>query len=424
MLEWLLIRLPARTAASAEPDAVPWMVVDNAGHQVAPPGAASLAEIARMADQRRVVVIVPGVDVLALEAELPPLSGARLLQAIPFAVEEQLAEDVDTLHFAAGTRQPSGRTPIEIVSRRLVEEWLRELAAVGIAPRAMYADTGLLPAVRGHAVALLESADLAIRVDDRPVLRLPARPFTDAILLACSADAGSPLPPLTLYVSPADWQLARTEIEPMRERFVNFRVQLLPNGPLPVFAPRAVGAGAGDLLPVNLLQGAFAPRSHTLAEWRPWRLAAALGTLALALHLGALTVENRQLRASERALDAAIAEVVRVTLPGESAVENPRARIEQRLLAVRAGQGDSGPWLRALVALAAARVASPDAELQSMGLESGAVNVRIKAANAESLERISAALRAGGWRAELQAGNASENAYEGRIRLSMAGNES
>ncbi len=424
MVEWLLIRLPARTTAPAEPDAVPWMVVDEAGHQIVPPGAATLAKIATMVDQRRVVVIVPGADVLGLEAELPPLSGAKLLQAIPFAVEEQLAEDVDTLHFAAGSRLPSGRTPIEVVSRPLIEGWLQQLAAIGIAPRAMYADTGLLPAVRGQTVALLESADLAIRVDDRPVLRLPATPFAEALLVAFAAETASPLPPLTLYASPADWQLARSEIEPMRERFATFKVQLLPNGPLPLFAPRAVGAEAGDSRPVNLLQGAYAPRSRALTEWRTWRLAAALGAIALALHAGALALEYRNLRAAERALDAAIGEVVRVTLPGDSDGANPRARIEQRLLAVRAGQGDTGPWLRALAALASARIASPEAELESLGLESGAVNVRIKAANAESLERISAALRASGWQAELQGGSASENAYEGRIRLSVVRSDS
>jgi type II secretion system protein L len=185
-----------------------------------------------------------------------------------------------------------------------------------------------------------------------------------------------------------------------------------------------VGGAAGAGAPINLLQGAFAPRSRSLGDWRPWRLAAALGALALAMHLGSLAFEYRQLRSSERALDAAIADVIRATLPGDSGAPNPRQRIEQQLLAVRSGQGDTGPWLRALSALAQARGASPDAELESVGLESDAVNVRIRAANAESLERISAALRASGWQAELQGGNASENAYEGRIRLRVVGGES
>lgn len=424
MSEWLLLRLPAHADASASTGSVPWMVVDGAGHQVVPPGSATLAGIAAMVGQRRVVVVVSGADVLAIEAELPPLSGSRLLQAIPFAVEEQVAEDVDTLHFAAGVRRSDGRTAVEVVSRSLIEGWLQELAEAGIAPHAIYSDTGLLPIASGQSVALLEAAELSIRVDDRPVLRLPAAPFADAVMIAFAADAGAELPPLTLYASPADWEVARVEVEPLRDRFTAFKVQLLPTGPLPLLAPRAVGVDGGAAAPINLLQGALAPRSRALGDWRPWRLAASLGALALAMHLGSLAVEYRQLRANERALDAAIADVVRTTLPGDSPTPNPRLRMEQQLLALRAGQSDTGAWLHALAALAEARRASPDAELESVGLEADVVNLRLRAANAESIERISAALRASGWQAELQGGNASANAYEGRIRLRVTGNES
>ncbi len=423
MPDSLLIRLPARADPSTPIGPVASMVVDGAGHQVEPPVTASLASIAPRIGQRRVIVIVPGADVLSLDAELPPLSGPRLLQAVPFAVEEQVAEDVETLHFAAGPRAPSGRTAVEVISRGLLSGWLEELASAGIMPQAMYADTALLPRASGQAIALLESADLAIRIDDRPVVRLPARPFADAIALAFATDAEAVLPPVTLYATPADWEAVRPEVEPLQPRFAQLKVQLLPSGPLPLLAPRAVGA-LGGAPPINLLQGVFAPRSRPFADWRPWRLAAALGMLALVMHLTALGLEYQRLRSSERALDAAIAELVQRTLPGDASAEEARRRIEQQLLAVRAGRGGGGPWLPALAALAQARTAAPEAELESVGLDSGAVNVRVRAATAESLERISAALRASGWQAELQAGSASPNAYEGRIRLRLAGGDS
>lgn len=423
MSEWLLIRLPARVDASDPTAAVAWMIVDGAGHQIVPPGTATLSGIAASVGQRRVVAIVPGADVLALEAEMPPLSGPRLLQAIPFAVEEQLAEDIDTLHFAAGAREPTGRTPIEVVSRALLEAWLRTLAQAGIKAEAVYSDSSLLPLASGQAVAWLEAGELSIRVDEGRVLRLPASPFADAVALAFNADAGTSLPPLTLYASPTDWEAARPEVERLRQRFASFKVQLLPAGPLPLFAPRAVALD-GTARPINLLQGDFAPRSRALDVWRPWRLAAGLAALALLMHLAALGFEYRGLRASERRLDAAIAEVLRSTLPGDSGAENPRALIERRLLAVRAGRGDAGAWLSALTALARARNASPEAEFDAVGLDADAVNVRIRAANAESLERISSALRASGWQAELQAGSSSPQAYEGRIRMRPAGSES
>ena len=48
----------------------------------------------------------------SLDPELPLRGGARLAQAVPFALEEQLASDVEGLHFAIGaarTRRPAAR---------------------------------------------------------------------------------------------------------------------------------------------------------------------------------------------------------------------------------------------------------------------------------------------------------------------------
>ena len=61
--------------------------------------AAALAEAAL---DRINIVIVPSEDVLVTTVTLPKMNRSRLLQAIPYALEEQVIEDVDTMHFAAG----------------------------------------------------------------------------------------------------------------------------------------------------------------------------------------------------------------------------------------------------------------------------------------------------------------------------------
>jgi general secretion pathway protein L len=401
------------------------MLVDSAGHLVAPPARARLATLVSQAAGRRVAVIVPGVDVLALEVDVPPLGGAKLLQAVPFALEEQVADDVDTLHFAVGARSKEGRAAVRVVSKVLFADWRERLAAAGLTAQAMYDDASLLPG--DAAVALLEGNELCLRVGARAPVYLPTDGLEAAFALAFAADdaivpdalasVDVAWPSLTLYAGADDWAGIGPQMESLRHRFAAFRVQLLPNGALPLLAARAVLPPQAPGAPINLLQGVHAPRGGTAGALRPWRLAAGLAATALLLFVGSRALEYRQLRAAETALDSAIAEVARATFPGESPSGDMRARIEQQLLAVRSGGGDAGPWLRALVALAQARSASPDAEFQSVGLEATGIDVRIRASSAESLDRINSALRASGWQAELQGGTASESAYEGRIRL-------
>lgn len=418
MTEWLLVRLSHR------PDSrdASWMSVDAAGHLVIPPQTGLLAEAAALAPARKVALIVPGNEVVALDAELPARAGARLLQAVPFALEEQLAEDVETLHFALGVRGENGRTGVNVVSRALLDGWLAELAAGGLSAAAVFADTALLPDNPGQIVAWLEGEELHIRVPGQTPVSVPSSPLAGSMELAIPANVEASTLGLLLYATPQDWHTRSAEFEAMRDRFAGFKVQLLPNGPLPLLATRVAQPGVGAGAPINLLQGELAPRTGSSGRLRPWRLAAGLAAAAVLLHAGSQLWALRRATAAESALDASIAAVVNATFPGESiAVDRARDRMEQQLLAIRSGGGSGGDLLPALAALAQARGASPDAELESLGFDAGTVDVRIKAKSAESLERINASLRNGGWQAELQGGTASADAYEGRIRIRAGG---
>ena len=65
-------------------------------------------------------------EITLAEPELPMRGGARLAQAVPFALEEQLASDVEPLHFAVGAsatgpqapRSPSSRAASSIAGSR------------------------------------------------------------------------------------------------------------------------------------------------------------------------------------------------------------------------------------------------------------------------------------------------------------------
>src|SRR5579864_7035395 len=141
MAEWLLLRLP-RTAEQTPI----WMVVDARGNPAGPPQTGPWSLAAPRAAGRRICVLVPGTDVLLTEPEVPLKAGTKLQQVVPYALEEQLADDIDDLHFAIGKRAAdSSRTPVAVVRRSLMDEWLGTLKSGGLNPESMYADSDLLP---------------------------------------------------------------------------------------------------------------------------------------------------------------------------------------------------------------------------------------------------------------------------------------
>ena len=102
------------------------------------------------------------------------------MQIVPFALEEQLTEDVDQLSFAIGKRRDSGTTPVAVVSRTVLQGWLSELRAAGFEPATIYADISLMPENPGQIVLWLENERLAVR---RPA-RTPPSPVNDSMSAA------------------------------------------------------------------------------------------------------------------------------------------------------------------------------------------------------------------------------------------------
>jgi len=409
MAEWFILQLPRD---SEEP--CNWMLADGAGRALSAPQNGPIAQAAEQASGRNLALIVSSGDVLLTEVELPPKSGVRPQQLVAYALEEQLAADIETLHFAVGTRDElTGRTAVAVVTRDLLTHWLQQLAQSGMHAAAVCADASLLPDNPGHTVVMLHGDTLSVRRAGRPALALPA----DNIGAALEASLGSEMAAdnLIFYASPQDWQARAREVEALRQRCTSLKVQLLNSGTLPLLAPQ-LAAGAY----INLLSGEFAPQVAAGNSWRRWRLAAILAAVLFAVHVGGLSLELLQQRRSERALDAEIGAIARQALPGESTQGFERSRIEQRLLAAQGDAGGSG-FMPALAALAHALGTARGASLQALSYRDGGLDLKLKASDAESLERIDQALRNDGWQAELTSGGAATTGYEGRIQIRRGG---
>src|SRR5690606_1476427 len=89
-------------------------------------------------------LVLPVEAVTACAVQLPTQKARWLRQALPFAVEELLAEDVEQMHLALGELLADGRHRVFAVRRAWLAAWL-ELSA-GQPPASIQVDADLLPA--------------------------------------------------------------------------------------------------------------------------------------------------------------------------------------------------------------------------------------------------------------------------------------
>lgn len=410
MPETLVVRLspedPARGA---------WIPVDDQGRRAGVPGAGALSDAAAVAAGRRVAVLVPAVDVLLTRVTLPVRGAGRVLKALPFALEEQLADDVEDMHFAAGPALPDGSVTAAAVNRGRLEEWLGGLRDAGIEPQAMHSEAEGVPDVPNHLSWILEPGRLSARTAGQVPVVLDIDSLAEAMRFGPgfpeTAEAGRHL---SVYLTAEADARFRPALEELRADLATVEDRLLPDGVLPHLASVVVAQGA-----VNLLQGEFAPRTNVEKLWKPWRLPAALAGALFVIGVAGQAIELSRLKAEEARLDAAVEQAFQAAMPGARMVD-ARAQVERRLALARGTGGEANEsFLAALEALGAALAETPGVTLEAISYRSGTLDLRLQAPGVDALERIRQAVaRTGRFTASIQQANPQENGVEGRIQVS------
>lgn len=199
-------------------------------------------------------ILVPTGQVRLLAVDLPLPSHARRVAALPFAIEDRIAEPVDSVHLALGEQLSPGRYLVAVVRHDLMARWIAQAEEAGIGQAAMVPDVLTLPRPdQGWAVSQ-SGGRAAVRDAEGTGFEVPApllRPAWEA--------AGKP--PVTSYGEPLPDDMQRSAGTLDAASF----------GPA---ASKAVEA-------LNLRQGAYAVRKTGSSPlWRKFAWVAALGVAA------------------------------------------------------------------------------------------------------------------------------------------------
>ncbi|HEY4368556.1 MAG TPA: type II secretion system protein GspL [Steroidobacteraceae bacterium] len=415
MSEALVIRFKSDSTATVPgvvDSPVEWLTIDTSGTKHGNAQTGTLSEAAAMAAGRKVIVFVPGTDVLLCEPVLPPKSGAKLLQIIPFALEEQLAADVEDLHFAVGKRETRPGTPVAVVARELVDKWLAALATAGLQPEALYAETSVLPVTPNGITLLVDGTRVYVQRDGTPGAVLDVEPLIEALQLAL-ASGEEAREHVTIYLTEDVYERERDLFEGLREFTASLQLKLLPDGVLQLLATNAFQSA-----PVNLLQGSYAVKTKLKLSFRPWRYAAMLAATFLVLHVGLKAWQSYELQRTEARLDDEITQVFQQGIPGAPVPDTMAARkqFEMRLGGLR-GTGPVGGMLSALNTLGEALAQAPGTNIEALSYRENTLDLRVLAPSVDALDKIQHVATEHGVATEIQSASPRDSKIEGRLQL-------
>jgi general secretion pathway protein L len=407
-------------------EAVEWITVDQTGALIGELATGDPLSAAAAAIGHKVIALVPGIHVLRTQIKMPVRGTAKIMQALPYAMEEQLAADVDELHFAVGKRDSAGDLQVAVVERLAMEAWLELLAAAGLEPIGFYADSDAIGVVPNTTTLFVEADTVTLRDASGSILvaDLDSAETTLELWLAARAkaaadDSSASAINLLAYVEPAAQTRVDALLAGLSTQVESVDVRLLGDGALPRLASQIVVEPG-----VNLLQGMYSPRSNYGAYWLAWRAAAILlASLGLVV-VGAQILEISQLNRQAAALDTAIEQGIRYTFPEVREVRDARGLLQSKLRGLGAATGGNSDFLDTLGAVAAA-VTAPDgdvANVETINYRSGVMELRVTAPNVQSLDEIQKEIIKGNsLQAEIQSANPEGDKVRGRIQIKAKG---
>lgn len=352
-------------------------------------------------DRAPVCFAAPGSEVRLQHRVIRPEEKKHLLKSLPFMLEEELAEDVSTLHFAT-TELDRLEYGVAICSLERMQQWQEILAGYGV--DRWLAEPLLLPWQPGEWCLLLEEGSAVLRTNASEGASME-RELTPTLLASARTACGDPRA-LIIYGADQDADLT-----------------LVPEELLPVVQWRRGGLAAALLLAdidtagPDLLQGPFAPRLPLGRWWQHWRAVAVLFACALGLNLLATWAEYRQLDQQNLALRGAIEQSYRQANP-RGALVDAEKQLRRQLAELR-GSGASSGFVSLVQQVGAVISQQTGTSIASLNYSQrvGELRLNILAEDYAAVERIREGIVDAGLEAVMESSSAQGSQVRARLRV-------
>ncbi len=381
-----------------------WLVTNETGQVEQSVVRGNLSDVTTLVQDHEVQAIVPGQTILLTAVELPKWSAQRVMQALPFAVEEQLIDDVSLLHFAIGEYQANNHFPVAVVAKEKMDSWVAELEQAHIHPDAFIPAMLVLPwATENWYVCVYDEMGI-IRTGEYAG-------FT------CDKENISTL---------LAWQLAKEQQKPTCIHIYNFsgipsafqldtielnEIMLSENQFL-----EHVAQWMENYSSINLLQGGYQATKKSTSIKKIWIAASCLAIawvgLAFFSNLGSFFILHHATASSEQLIDT----IYRHHFPQASSVVAPRERMEEKLkkLSVSAGNNQ---FLSMLGIVAAGSSKHKEVRLLSMDFHDNQLILSVSAENFAQLDAFTQALNHQGLNIKQQSAGAAGTAVKATLLI-------
>ncbi|MGI9318018.1 MAG: type II secretion system protein GspL [bacterium] len=379
-----------------------WVVTNISGEVVDHGKESTLDQIEIPSEVTAVIGVAPGQSVTTRAVTVPGKRRANVEAALPYALEESLSEEVEELHFTLLGWQPDQPAEVAIVSKAQMRQWVENCRNESIHLDRIVPEYLLLPlhSEDSCTISPIEDGSIYVRTGFLTGFAIDGDFFEYWMDTEDIQDRS---------ISVTDVELAKRMSKQGNNQVSHWDIGNQLNDWL--------GLPQDQGLPENLslLHGEFSP-AHRSRNYRPIKIAAACGLLAVVISYIGMVAETRSLRFQDESIRQEMVQLFTHHFPGEPYLGRPRFQLEN-LMASRGGGGNLYEFQRLLRSITEA-TRKHNAEIEEVNFRESSMTVLCNVSSLSVLDNIRQTLQQlPGMRAELLSSGARDNKVTGRFRL-------
>lgn len=365
-----------------------------------------LSELPEAVRAGNVLAWTPGAETLLTRVNLPTRQRAKILQALPYALEDQLLGEPETLYFTYRS-EADGSLAVAVTAQDRFQGWLAAFKAAGLHLVGLCPVTLKPPLAEGCWSIGFDAEEVYVRSGELAGFACPVTlAAPSAVLKAALREAGEQgrVPrELIAYDPPAQFSPAAWS------EALGLPVSVRASEPWPAAGPA----------PFNLLQREFAPSGELRQSLRAMRPAAImLGAwliAAVALNLW----QWWSLASDQRAARAEMTELFQKSFPEAKTVVDPGLQMERNLAILQANSGMVAPsdMLSLLNKTSQLLQGNPQTKLRGLQYGDGALTLDLNFPDFKMMETMKNALAGRGLQVEILSANSRGTGVDTRLRL-------
>lgn len=388
-----------------------WLVLEN-GRPLGNIMRGDLSTAAPLANNAQVVVTIPSEEVLLLDVAIPGRNRKRLHNVVPYAVEDQLIDDVDRLHFALSSQTVEGKYSVAVIDHKHMQGWQAAMSQAGLQAHTMIPDALALPVKERAWTVFIDGDRLLVRTGRYSGFASLAANM-ELLLKAALQEADKKPDFIELIVQSGDereWPEQIDDITLVRDQYEQETLALL-----------ACDYDAQSA--INLMQGEFSYRENISKHFRPWYSAAALLLVWLVWQGGLNFYEGIHLDKESKALDKQMAQIYLGAFPGSRKVVNAPVQMKNKLKELRKKSGKSTTSLQDMLSATGPVLnATKGLTLKSLRYHDGRMDLEFAVKDLQTLENLKQRLAKNSeLKVDIQSASSRKDKVETRMQIKSKG---